>query len=140
MIQILGVSVLVIIFVKKRKNKVEKKTYKMDQIDNIKNVLIACTGSVATIKLAEMVHLFLSSSKPAFRIKIIATERAKHFFDGADIPENVPVLTDADEWQAWQGRGDPVLHIDLTKWADVMVIAPMDANTLAKTANVRFRL
>ena len=36
--------------------------------------------------------------------------------------------------QAWQKRGDPVLHIELRKWADVMVIAPLDANTLAKIA------
>jgi flavoprotein len=29
-------------------------------------------------------------------------------------------------------RGDPVLHIELRKWADVAVVAPLDANTLAK--------
>ncbi len=28
--------------------------------------------------------------------------------------------------------GDPVLHIELRRWADVFVIAPLDANTLAK--------
>ena len=37
--------------------------------------------------------------------------------------------------QAWQKRGDPVLHIELRKWADLMIIAPLDANTLAKLAN-----
>ena len=31
-----------------------------------------------------------------------------------------------------QNRGDPVLHIDLRKWADIAVVAPLDANTLAK--------
>lgn len=108
----------------------------MDQEKITKNVLIACTGSVATIKLAEIVQFFLASSNPVFHIKIVATERARHFFDAAEIPENVPLLTDADEWSTWKGRGDPVMHIDLTKWADVMVIAPMDANTMAKAANV----
>lgn len=34
----------------------------------------------------------------------------------------------------WQKRGDPVLHIELRRWADVLVIAPLDANTLAKLA------
>ena len=29
-------------------------------------------------------------------------------------------------------RGDPVLHIELRKWADVAIVAPLDANTLAK--------
>ena len=37
--------------------------------------------------------------------------------------------------QLWQARGDPVLHIDLRRWADICVIAPLDANTLAKIAS-----
>ena len=52
--------------------------------------------------------------------------------------------------QKWCKKGDTILHIEvrcqlsnryntaflqLTKWADVMVIAPLDANTLAKLAN-----
>jgi len=31
--------------------------------------------------------------------------------------------------------GDPVLHIDLREWADVFLIAPLSAHTLAKLAN-----
>ena len=34
----------------------------------------------------------------------------------------------------WSGRGDPVLHIELRRWADLLLIAPLDANTLAKIA------
>ena len=30
--------------------------------------------------------------------------------------------------------GDPILHIELRNWADMFVIAPLDANTLAKLA------
>eukprot|EP01106_Pelomyxa_sp_JSP_P005529 TRINITY_DN18750_c0_g1_i1.p1 TRINITY_DN18750_c0_g1~~TRINITY_DN18750_c0_g1_i1.p1 ORF type:complete len:165 (-),score=53.17 TRINITY_DN18750_c0_g1_i1:61-516(-) len=45
-----------------------------------------------------------------------------------------PLLTDSDEW-LWRKIGDPVLHIELRKWADVFVIAPLSANTLAKLAN-----
>lgn len=37
--------------------------------------------------------------------------------------------------QLWKGRSDPVLHIELRRWADLMVVAPLDANTLAKVAN-----
>ena len=44
--------------------------------------------------------------------------------------ENVPVFY----LQMWKGRGDPVLHIELRRWADVFVIAPLDANTLGKLA------
>ncbi|KAJ8944309.1 hypothetical protein NQ314_009499 [Rhamnusium bicolor] len=42
---------------------------------------------------------------------------------------------DSDEWAAWSKRGDPVLHIELAKWADIFLIAPLDANTLAKISN-----
>ncbi|XP_060709622.1 phosphopantothenoylcysteine decarboxylase isoform X3 [Hemiscyllium ocellatum] len=36
--------------------------------------------------------------------------------------------------EMWKQRSDPVLHIDLRRWADLMVIAPLDANTLGKIA------
>lgn len=74
----------------------------------------------------------------SFQIKIIVTERAKHFFDSKDIPLGIQIFTDDDEWKMWDKRGDPVLHIELGKWADLMVIAPLDANSLAKMATVRF--
>uniref|UniRef100_A0A8C8WGA8 Phosphopantothenoylcysteine decarboxylase n=1 Tax=Panthera leo TaxID=9689 RepID=A0A8C8WGA8_PANLE len=35
----------------------------------------------------------------------------------------------------WKGRSDPVLHIDLRRWADLMLVAPLDANTLGKVAS-----
>lgn len=69
-----------------------------------------------------------------FQIKVICTKNALHFFDRNELPADVAILTDADEWHLWQKRDDPVLHIELGKWADVMVIAPIDANTLAKMA------
>ncbi|XP_072881866.1 phosphopantothenoylcysteine decarboxylase isoform X3 [Hemitrygon akajei] len=37
--------------------------------------------------------------------------------------------------QMWKQRTDPVLHIELRRWADLLVIAPLDANTLGKIAN-----
>lgn len=43
-------------------------------------------------------------------------------------------VLDEDEWAAWGRRGDPVLHIQLRDWAQAMVIAPLDANTMAKIA------
>jgi phosphopantothenoylcysteine decarboxylase len=49
------------------------------------------------------------------------------------------VVLDSDEWPGRDSgqryeRTDPVLHIDLRKWADIFAIAPLDANTLAKLA------
>ncbi|EIE76929.1 hypothetical protein RO3G_01633 [Rhizopus delemar RA 99-880] len=37
--------------------------------------------------------------------------------------------------QSWEKISDPILHIELRNWADIMVIAPLDANTLGKIAN-----
>lgn len=101
------------------------------------NILIGCTGSVATIKLPELVRRFRAHNENVC-VRVICTQHAKHFMKTADEPllEDVQLLNDADEWAAWQGRGDPVLHIELCRWADILVLAPLDANTMAKIANV----
>ncbi|XP_030832797.1 phosphopantothenoylcysteine decarboxylase [Strongylocentrotus purpuratus] len=53
----------------------------------------------------------------------------------ATLPSDVKLYRDQDEWEAWKKISDPVLHIELRRWADVMVIAPLDANTLGKIAS-----
>ncbi|KAK6638078.1 hypothetical protein RUM44_008503 [Polyplax serrata] len=97
-----------------------------------KNILIGCTGSVASLKIPEIVNKLLKHGN--FCVKVVATERAKHFFKREDIPET-ELLSDIDEWTAWNCRGDPVVHIELVKWADLFVIAPLDANTLGKLSS-----
>jgi phosphopantothenoylcysteine decarboxylase len=90
------------------------------------NVLIACTGSVASIKLKPLVEAF---QKHNVQVKVIVTQSAKHFID------DVEVLTDEDEWKTWNKMGDQVLHIELRRWAHVVIVAPLSANTLAKVVN-----
>ncbi|CAE7359624.1 HAL3 [Symbiodinium sp. KB8] len=47
----------------------------------------------------------------------------------------IHVYRDSNEWQYYGQVGkDPVLHIELRKWADLLLIAPCSANTLAKLA------
>ncbi|KAK3758611.1 hypothetical protein RRG08_019522 [Elysia crispata] len=95
------------------------------------NILVGCTGSVASIKIPQLVdNLLKIEVKP--NIKVVTTSHALHFFNKADV--QAPVLCDADEWEMWSDRGDPVLHIELRRWADLFLIAPLDANTLAKIA------
>ncbi|EEB09815.1 Phosphopantothenoylcysteine decarboxylase, putative [Pediculus humanus corporis] len=89
-------------------------------------------GSVAALKIPLLVNKLLEIKK--VNIKIVTTRHALHFFKKKDVG-NVDVLTDDNEWKSWKNRGDPVLHIELTKWADLFVIAPLDANTLGKLAN-----
>jgi phosphopantothenoylcysteine decarboxylase len=103
------------------------------------NVLLGVTGSVAAIYTPE---LYADLRQAGHAVKIVATQAACYFFDAAGI-EPTPdgkryrdvVILDEDEWpgERYQ-RGDPVLHIELRRWADVLLIAPLDANTLAKLA------
>jgi phosphopantothenoylcysteine decarboxylase len=109
----------------------------------VAEVLLGVTGSVAAIKTPE---LCAALGQAGHDVKIIATQASLYFFDPVSIdpsrternPEQV--ILDADEWPGRdQGRmaqrGDFVLHIELRKWADLLLIAPLDANTLAKLAN-----
>lgn len=43
--------------------------------------------------------------------------------------------TDEDEWSDSYKIVDPILHIELRRWADVVLVAPCSANTLAKISN-----
>ncbi|CAG9103127.1 unnamed protein product [Plutella xylostella] len=100
--------------------------------NNRRKILLVATGSVAALKIPLLAEKLVNSGN--VEVKVIVTEKAKHFFDPKDLPTNVTMYDDTSEWDAWKNRGDPVLHIDLGKWADVMLIAPLDANTLAKMA------
>lgn len=44
------------------------------------------------------------------------------------------VWRDEDEWSSWDKVGDAILHIELRRWADIVLIAPCSANCLAKIA------
>lgn len=100
----------------------------------MKNILLGVTGSVAAIKVLE-----LTTALAVFaNIKIITTQQGEYFLqaqlDGLN-KINVPVLRDHDEWPILKEAyniGEPILHIELRRWADLMLIAPLDANTLAK--------
>nr|CAH7756506.1 unnamed protein product [Callosobruchus chinensis] len=100
------------------------------------NILIGCTGSVAALKLPILLESITKDiPEVQVRIKVCVTENARHFFDETSLPNDISIFKDCDEWNAWSSRGDPVLHIELAKWADIFIIAPLDANTLAKIAN-----
>ncbi|NBO91618.1 MAG: phosphopantothenoylcysteine decarboxylase [Planctomycetia bacterium] len=93
-------------------------------------VLLGVTGSVAAIKTPA---LFEELGQAGHSVRVVATQAALYFFDSS--PLGNALYCDADEWpgERYQ-RGDPVLHIELRRWADLLLIAPLDANTLAKLA------
>lgn len=98
-------------------------------------VLLGITGSVAAIKTPELVASLLGAGH---EVKAVATAASLYFFDAKALPKGL-LFTDADEWprEAEQGhwqRQDSVLHIELRRWAELLLLAPLDANTLAKLA------
>src|SRR5437899_3457929 len=103
------------------------------------NVLLGVTGSVAAVRTPA---LFAALARAGHAVRVVATGASLYFFDPADVgPADAKVVTvDADEWPGRDAgrryqRDDPVLHIELRRWAEVLLIAPLDANTLAKLAN-----
>ncbi len=108
-------------------------------------ILLGVTGSVAAIRTPE---LYQSLRLAGHHVKIVATQASLYFFDPGSInPADMNqvqrnrevVILDEDEWPGSERgkryeRDDPVLHIELRRWADLFLIAPLDANTLAKLA------
>ncbi|KAK9249226.1 flavoprotein [Lipomyces tetrasporus] len=102
------------------------------------HVLLAATGSVATIKVPLIVEKLLRIYEPSrISIQIIVTEPAERFLPAADkpLPASIHVWRDSDEWENWSTRSDPIVHIELRRWAHLLLVAPLSANTLAKIAN-----
>ncbi len=101
-------------------------------------IVLGVTGSVAALRVPA---LFDGLRRAGHRVRVVATEPSLHFFDPSELvldpfdPLGGPVFQDADEWAGtrWR-RDDPVLHIEFRRWADLLVVAPLDANTLAKFA------
>jgi phosphopantothenoylcysteine decarboxylase len=101
---------------------------------------------VAAIKTPE---LYRALKLSGHAVTVVATDASLYFFDPAELdpadparPRRNPeaVVLDADEWPGREEgvryrRGDAVRHIELRRWADAFLIAPLDANTLAKLAN-----
>ncbi|KZT09258.1 flavo protein [Laetiporus sulphureus 93-53] len=94
------------------------------------------TGSVASIKAPLIVSELLSYAN--VKVEVVSTKASIAFFDAAAVEKaGARVWIDQDEWAEDGGyrMGDPILHIELRRWADVVLVAPCSANTLAKIAH-----
>jgi len=91
-------------------------------------IVIGIGGGIAAYKVCEVISTL---AKAGVEVRAILTEAAQQFITPLTIATlcRHPVYTDRDFWQPTQGRP---LHIELGEWADVMLIAPLTANTLAK--------
>jgi len=96
------------------------------------NLLVGVTGSVAAKLTPKLVSTIGTDLELGAVVKIIATEKSLYFWKPIEVMEET--FQDHNEWKDYL-PGSPVLHIELRNWADVLLIAPLSANTLAKIAN-----
>lgn len=94
-------------------------------------VLLGVTGSVAAVLTPRLVDELI---RARHEVEIVATERGLFFFNPDDI--KVKLWRDKDEWpEDGYHKGDPVEHIELGKRFDVLLIAPLTADTLSDLAH-----
>ena len=112
--------------------------------DGKHHILLAATGSVATIKLPLIAYDLVKH--PNVSIRIVVTPPAAQFLQSQsaeqplltsllDLPGVEGIYQDADEWTKPWVRGNKILHIELRRWAHLLVIAPLSANSLSKVVN-----
>jgi phosphopantothenoylcysteine decarboxylase / phosphopantothenate---cysteine ligase len=92
-----------------------------------KKILLGITGSIAAYKSLMLVRLFI---KEGASVKVVMTPAARDFVTPLSLStlSKNPVLIDLFEENTWSD------HVALGRWADVMLIAPLSCNTLAKMA------
>ena len=101
----------------------------MPELDN-KNILLGVTGGIAAYKAAEYCRLLI---KQGAQVRVVMTSAAKEFIQPLTFQAltGEPVLSelfDADTANAMD-------HIELARWADLIVIAPASADSIAKLAD-----
>lgn len=96
------------------------------------NILLGMTGSIASI----LHNKLIQKLSQVGTVKVVTTKNALQL-------QQISSYTDEDEYnyknlseEKYGGlKCSDVLHIDLRDWADVFIVAPLTANTMAKFAN-----
>lgn len=97
-----------------------------------KRIIIGVSGGIAAYKSAELVREF---KKAGAEVRVVMTRAAKQFIAPLTLQalSGHPVHDDILNTQAEAAMG----HIDLARWADLVIIAPATADTLARLAHGR---
>ena len=94
-----------------------------------RKILLGITGGIAAYKIPQLVRLI---TKAKCQAEVIMTDFAQNFVTPMTLETLLPAGRDV--WT--DSRFDRTIpHINLTQWAEVLVIAPCTANTLAKIAH-----
>ncbi|KZV38759.1 hypothetical protein F511_32715 [Dorcoceras hygrometricum] len=89
-------------------------------------ILLAACGTEAAVGFTNLCGYFSQWAD----VLAVSTENALHFINISLLPPGVRLYI--SDWGSWKKLGDNVPHIEFSKWADIVVIAPLSANTLAK--------
>lgn len=93
-----------------------------------KKILLGVSGSIAAYKAALLVRLLV---KEGAQVKVLMTPSATEFIT----PLTLSTLSKQEVGVTISEHGSWSNHVMLGRWADVMLIAPASANTMAKMAN-----
>ena len=99
---------------------------------NGKHIILGITGGIAVYKSAELVRLL---KKQGARVSVVMTEGAKEFVTPLTFAtlSGEPVYDSL--WLNRAGTDSNIAHINLSREADAMLIAPCTANVMAKIAH-----
>ncbi|MEO1762803.1 MAG: bifunctional phosphopantothenoylcysteine decarboxylase/phosphopantothenate--cysteine ligase CoaBC [Cyanobacteria bacterium J06629_18] len=96
----------------------------------MKRVLIGVCGGIAAYKICEVVSTLFKSG---VEVRTILTNSAQHFITPLTF-STLSRQTAYTDGKFWSSSNSRPLHIELGEWADIFLIAPLTANTLAKLA------
>jgi phosphopantothenoylcysteine decarboxylase / phosphopantothenate---cysteine ligase len=96
-----------------------------------RRVLVAVGGGIAAYKVCQLVSSLVQAG---MQVRVMMTDAAQQFVAPLSFStlSRTPASTDQDFWQGDRGRP---LHIELGEWAELIVLAPLTANTLGKLAH-----
>ena len=94
------------------------------------NILLGITGGIAAYKTPDLVRKLKAKGA---NVRVVLTDSAKSFVSSLSLQavSGLPVSDDLLDPAAEAAMG----HIELARWADVLLIAPATANTIAKMAH-----
>ncbi len=101
-----------------------------------KHILVGVTGGIAAYKIGYFVRELIRAGA---EVRVVMTEAAARFVTPLTFSSLSKNPVSMDLWAADQASGADLSarHIDLANWADLMVIAPASANTIAKITHGR---
>ena len=98
----------------------------------MKHILLGISGGIAAYKSAELVRLL---RKQGLRVSVVMTEGAKEFITPLTLATLSGEPVSDSLWDNRNGTDSNIAHINLSREADAMLIAPCTANVMAKIAH-----